>query len=145
MTTCISRPDSIDLLFLRSFPDPFKRVQWDKNKNKRKKRHKLAWKYNNLRKKNYFLKIIFSSPFHECTRRSEKHHINWVWQYDTGLEIQKKKHISLHCYHCTNLLKYFTIKALNSILMVSNMKEQQWHHHGTKDKHLNYAKTTRCH
>ncbi len=27
------RPDSIDLLFLGSFPDPFERVERDKNKN----------------------------------------------------------------------------------------------------------------
>ncbi len=31
------RPDSIDLLFLGAFPDPFERVERDKNTNKRKK------------------------------------------------------------------------------------------------------------
>ncbi len=36
------RPDSIDLLFLGSFPDPFERVARDKNKNKRKKRQNFA-------------------------------------------------------------------------------------------------------
>ncbi len=36
------RPDSIDLLFLRSFPDPFQRAEKGKNKNKRKKRQKIA-------------------------------------------------------------------------------------------------------
>ncbi len=36
------RPHSIDLLFLRSFPDPFERVERDKNKNKGEKRQKIA-------------------------------------------------------------------------------------------------------
>ncbi len=39
-TTIAFRPDSIDLLFLGSFPDPFERVERDKNKIKKGKRGK---------------------------------------------------------------------------------------------------------
>ncbi len=38
----VLRSDSIDLLFLRSVPDPFERVERDKNKTKMKKRQKFA-------------------------------------------------------------------------------------------------------
>ncbi len=38
------RPDSIDLLFLGSFLDPFERVERDKNKNKRKKEATICMK-----------------------------------------------------------------------------------------------------
>ncbi len=38
----VLRPDSIDLLFLRSFPDPFARVERENNKIKRKKRQTFA-------------------------------------------------------------------------------------------------------
>ncbi len=38
------RPDSIDLLFLGSFLNPFQRAQKDKNKSKRKNRQKMVWK-----------------------------------------------------------------------------------------------------
>ncbi len=50
------RPDSIDLLFLGSFPDPFERVERDQNK--RKNRQSFAWKYNDLREKIYLKKTI---------------------------------------------------------------------------------------
>ncbi len=74
------RPDSIDLLFLGSFPDAFERVEREKDKNKRKKMQTFDWKYNNLRKK-FYLIFFFSFPFHERTGGSEKQQINWVWPY----------------------------------------------------------------
>ncbi len=40
--TPLFRPDSIDLLFLGSFPDPFERVEMDKNKKQKEKRQKFA-------------------------------------------------------------------------------------------------------
>ncbi len=70
------RPDSIDLLFLGSFPDPFERVERDKNKTKSKKGKNVHENTIIFRKKFYFFKIIFSFPFHERTEGSEKQQIN---------------------------------------------------------------------
>ncbi len=55
------RPDSIDLLFLRSFPDPFERVQRDKNKGKRGKNlheNTILWEFFLI-----FLKLFSVSHF----------------------------------------------------------------------------------
>ncbi len=46
------RPNLIDVLFLRSFPDTFQRDERNKNKNKRKNRQKGTWKCSWL-----FLKV----------------------------------------------------------------------------------------
>ncbi len=59
----IFRPDLIDVLFLRSFPDSFQRVERDKNKNKRKNGHKIAWKCICFRKIIHLKRILFFPRF----------------------------------------------------------------------------------
>ncbi len=49
-------------LFVGFFPYLFQRVKSNNNKNKRKKRHKSAWKCKLYRKKCYFWKYIFCFP-----------------------------------------------------------------------------------
>ncbi len=60
----------VKLLFLESFPDPFERVERDKNK--RKKRQTFAWKYNNLRKKILFFKNYSQFPISWMYKRIQK-------------------------------------------------------------------------
>ncbi len=56
------RPDLINLLFLRSFPGLFHRVERDNNKNKRKNIQTIAWKCYIFRKIVFFKKIISCFP-----------------------------------------------------------------------------------
>ncbi len=75
------RPDLMDLMFLRSFPDSFQWVKRNKTKNKTKNKEKIAWKCKMFIFLNHFLFPGFFLTLinNKCTGGSRKQQINWVW------------------------------------------------------------------